>query len=72
MGIALHQTDFEAGYAGAAFIGHAFALLRLVKRCRAKLSMTSIIGVLLPTVGRSLLIAASEVSFFSHLMLYVI
>lgn len=68
MGIALHQTEFELGYAGVAFIGRAFALLRLVKRCRAKLSTESM-GVLLPTVGSILLIAASEVSFqFSHLI----
>jgi hypothetical protein len=68
MELALHQTDFELGYAGVAFIGHAFALLRLVKRCRAKLSM-GLMGVLLPTVGSIHLIAASEVSFqFSHLI----
>lgn len=68
MEFALHQTDFELGYAGAAFIGRAFALLRLVKRCRAKSSM-ELMGVLLPTVGSIHLIAASEVSFqFLHLI----
>ena len=61
-----HQMDFELGYAGVAFIGHAFALLRLAKRCRAKSSM-ELMGVLLPTVGSTHLIAVSEVGFqFSH------
>jgi hypothetical protein len=68
MGIALRQTDSVLGYAGGAFTGLVFALLRLVKRCRAKLS-TELMGVLLPTVGSILLIAAFEVSLqFSHLI----
>lgn len=72
MGIALRQTDFELGYAGAAFIGRVSALLRPVKRCHAR-SSTELMGVLLPTVGSIPLIAVSEVSFqFSNLIYLVI
>ena len=71
MEFVLHQPDFKLGYAGMAFIGHAFALLRLVKRCRAKLSM-GLMGVLLPTVGSIHLIAASKVSFNFHISYLVI
>jgi hypothetical protein len=68
MELALHRMDFELGYAGMAFIGHAFALLRLVNQCRAKSSM-ELVGVSLPTVDSFRLIVASEVSFqFSHLI----